>query len=679
MTPIQFHTDYEPQEKRTPRDNELLHIYTCPFCEKEGKFHYFPEGGKTEDKPPTTWDCKSCGKKGNVYVFIQRYYEEVCTRNISDLKNDWDLPTRVFNQIKFSPHTQCHILPTFRSGKLNNLYKIVEKRDDPTSTVSNLKRRLYGTPGIKPTLNNWDEDAHDEIWFCEGQKDRLAALAIIGDGRDITPVATPGANVFNKSWLNFLQGKKLVLLFDNDDAGEEAMQKIIEECSKSSIKPAEIQKIHWPKGSKKGMDLYDLYQQNKGRSWTEIQQLLHPVQIESATTTVSSKIIADTSCSSYQECEDVLKQAYHVTRDMRTLFSMILASIFSIKVEGEQLWVKGVATPGAGKSRLAKAVSASDYVVSLSTFTGLFSGWQDGDDEDPSLVPEISGRTLIVKDADALLKQPKIEIIMSELRDFYDKDSSVRYGNRRSYKYQGVRSTFVMLGTQVLRRADQSFLGERLLTVEMDTSPSEERAITEMAMQRAIDLGQGKKIDLDKKIMEATAGFIDNLRQRELDSEITVEFQKVIINLCKLTALMRTMVDRDRNGKLQSAPIPELPTRLIGQIVTATYSLCAVYGLNRPTEEVHRIIVKVLRDTINPRGYRFQICEQLLENPNASAQELMAATGLGKNILSGEIRDMIDLNMLKTGTKASSSAGYSCNTFALKPDISTNLKDIING
>ena len=48
---------------------------------------------------------------------------------------------------------------------------------------------------------------------------------------------------------------------------------------------------------------------------------------------------------------------------------------------------------------------------------------------DASLIPLIAGKTLIVKDADALLRQKNVEQIFSELRDFYDKDSSTFYKN----------------------------------------------------------------------------------------------------------------------------------------------------------------------------------------------------------------------------------------------------------
>ena len=115
MTPIQFHTDFVPKEKTATKTGEDLHIYTCPFCEKEDHFYYFPSN--------TTWDCKVCGRKGNKYGFIQHLYNEVCNKNITGLSQLWQLPKRVFSEVRYNPLNGTYVIPTFRNEKLNNLYK----------------------------------------------------------------------------------------------------------------------------------------------------------------------------------------------------------------------------------------------------------------------------------------------------------------------------------------------------------------------------------------------------------------------------------------------------------------------------------------------------------------------------------------------------------------------------
>ncbi len=663
MTPIEFHTDFEPSKKSNSKGEEI-HIYDCPFCEKEQHLYYFPSN--------TAWDCKVCGKKGNVHVFNQMIYNDVCNKKVDGLQEHWILPKRVFEDIRYNPLNGSWVLPTFRNNKLNNLYKLVEV-NSTTSDRSSIKS--FGTPGLAATLFDWTDDAHDEIWICEGQKDKLAAEAIIGNAHDVTAVGVPGSNMFKESWMPAFQGKKVVILFDNDIPGEKGGDKIIEFFVKSHLKPASIHRLVW-NGQVEGYDLYDLYQEEKGRSWTVANQMFEEVKEEDAVKVTSETIIEDVSCDSYDKALDAFAEAFYITRDMKACLAMCMASIYSINIPGDQLWLKIIGPPGCGKTRIAKAMSASDYVVSKSTFTGLFSGWKDNEDKDPSLVPLITGRTLVVKDADALMRQPNIEKIMSELRDFYDKDSSVHYGNRQAYDYRNIKSTFIMMGTEALRRVDQSFLGERLLAIEMNASRSEETNIKNKALERSIKVALGETADPEDQIMASMKGWINHLRERKLDSTLPEEYKQYILRLCSVTALLRTQCDRDFKGKLRSPAVPELPTRLIAQMVVGSLALCAVYGENSPNHEIASTITKVMRDTMNPRSHRYLICDCMIENPSITVPDLILATKLSKNVVYDEMADLKELNFVKSQRIPGSQPGYSIDAYTLRDEISSPFKEI---
>ena len=653
MTPIEFHTDFIPTEKLTPK-GEDLHVYDCPFCQKEQHLYFFPA--------TTTWDCKVCGRKGNNYTFLQLVYNELCQLGTKDLAADWQLPDRALETVRFNPLIQQFVVPSFRNGKLNNLYKVTDKR-------------VMGTPGLPTTLLGWDDDSSQEIWLCEGQKDYFAAIAIIGS-RDITPLGVPGAASFKSSWLGAFQDKDLVLLYDNDEAGSKGMEKVIAMITESPCKPKSIKKIHWPDSTDEGYDLRDFYVEHKTKSYSLLVPHLQPVENAEAVKVSVENVIEDFSCDSYNKALDSFSTAFHTTPDMRAALAMTMASIYSINIDGEQLWLKILGPPGCGKTRIAKAVSASDHVLSLSTFTGLFSGWSDGDDSDAGLIPHLKGRSLIVKDADALLRQPNIEKIMSELRDFYDKDSSVRYGNRRHFTYQDIRSTFIMLGTQVLRRTDQSFLGERTLTIEMDVLPSDKEAISRKMMERSLAVALGHTDNPESKIMSSMKGWVNHLRDTKLDCNLPPDFQELIFRLCNLTALLRTQVDRDFRGHLLSPAMPELPTRLIGQCITAALSLCAVFSVNLPTQEVFAIITKVLRDTINPRSHRFLLCDIMIDTPGITANQLLEASGLDKNVIANELRDLVELNFVKVMKVEGRSPGYKADGFTLRDEIAIPFREI---
>jgi predicted transcriptional regulator/energy-coupling factor transporter ATP-binding protein EcfA2 len=654
MDAFQFHTGFEITEKRTGKGEKLFEM-DCPFCGKEGHFHFFED---------TRFGCKVCSVKGNVYEFIHLIYDQ-CLQDLGQLPKQRSLPERALSGIKFNRLTESFVLPTYKMGKMNNLYK----------TGPGL--RWMGTPGLTTTLYNWDEASEQEVWMCEGQWDRCAATAIIGNNHPITPIAIPGAASFKESWCGAFNGKDVVLIFDNDEAGVKGLEHSLKVFEESAQKPRSLKYVCWPDKTPDGYDLRDFYIENGRRSYVALQDLIKDVDAPQSIRITTPSILEDFTCDSYDKALDAFEKAFHTTSDMRAALACTMASIYSINVKGEQLWFKIIGPPGCGKTRIAKAVSGSDHVVSKSTFTGLFSGWTDNSEDDPGLIPLISGRTMIVKDADALLRQPNIEKIMSELRDFYDKDSSVQYKNRRSYEYRDIKSTIIICGTQVLRRADQSFLGERFLSVEMDVTAVDQEAISQKMMERSMEVAMGVTKDPETQIMSSMKGWINHLRERKLDCVISTEFQQNLIRLCTLTALMRTAVDRDFKRKLMSPAVPELPTRLIGQMITATLSLSAVFGDNSPDTKVFSIIQKILRDTINPRSNRFKICDALMEHPNIDAFELMEALNMPKTTLNEELEDLQELGFLHISQRASDSPGRRRHIFRLDDRIATPMRDLL--
>jgi predicted transcriptional regulator len=196
-------------------------------------------------------------------------------------------------------------------------------------------------------------------------------------------------------------------------------------------------------------------------------------------------------------------------------------------------------------------------------------------------------------------------------------------------------------------------------------------------MERSLEVAMGVTKDPETTIMSAMKGWINHLRDRKLDSTLTPEFQQILIRLCSLTALMRTTVDRDFKRKLVSPAVPELPTRLIGQMVTASLSYSAVFGQNTPDIKVHNHIVKILRDTINPRSNRFKICNFLMENPNVDAYQLMDGTLIPKSTLNEEIEDLMELGFLHASHKASDSPGRRRHVFRLDDRIASPMRDLL--
>ena len=671
MNPFEFWTGLEAEEHGDQ------YISTCPFCEKSEKFYFNKD---------FLWDCKNLScvdpinrkpRSGNLVSFLRQLYEEHDTiTKASQIVSDWrQLPTARISQLglKYNPLNDSIMIPTFKNGKLNNLYK-AEKRND--------KVLVLCTPSMEHTIMNWPEDPHQTIWICEGHWDRIAAEAIVGNANNITCIGVPGAGVWKKGWTDILVDRDVVFCYDNDNSGRVGFEKVIaKHIASHPQKPKSVSFIEWDKELPDKYDLNDCYKTHQRKSFEYLTPFIKPFKVSEGTVIVKQTIEnvqANITIDSFDKFMDVFKETYHTTPDMELSLLLVLVSIYSLNVGGEQIWLRLIGPPGCGKTTIAKAVSASDQVLLRSTFTGLFSGYNDGSNEDKSLVPIIAGKTLFVKDADALLQQANISRIFSELRDFYDKDSSTGYRHGFNHDYRNIPSTMVLCGTNVLRRADQAFLGERFLDLEMRISPRDEELISQRMLERSMMLASDpSKLPPEIHVQAAAKGFIDHhLTNRVLNSGLTKELQGNILRLAKLTAKMRTKVDRDTFGKgdVTFSPVAELPTRLIGQL--SKMMMCVPMVLGRDDEPIsNKLLKKVVRDVIDPSSNRYKLCQDLMEGWYGR-DELVEMTGMSKSMVTRELDDLRILRLVDERLGASNIPKHKRLVFTLRDDIKEGLIQI---
>jgi len=625
MNIFEFHTGLKVNST-----NQIQSTMDCPFCLKENHFYFNPTN--------FMFDCKVCSKSGNAITFLRLWYEtfDNLTKTSHALSEIRGIPVQYFQEagIQYNQYNGTYILPTYKNGKINNLYKI-SPENDPETGKEFLKSRC--SPGMESTIFNWDQEWHPTIWVCEGWGDKLAAEYITRD-QAISCIGVPGANIWDTKWLEILSGKNIVFLYDNDDAGKIGFETVIlKHIANSQNKPKSISYLeHIDK--KKGYDVNDYLKDYGKTTFQEISAHIKPFKVAETVIIVKTPvetIMEDKDCDTFDKLLIHFKELYYTTPDMELGLLLMFISIYSLKLEGDQVWVKMIGPAGSGKSTILKAISACDRVVLRSTLTGLFSGHtKDGEEEneDHSLIPIITGNMLGVKDADALLQQPNIARIMSEFRDFYDKDSSTQYRTGKHHDYQNRRCTVTLCGTNALRKLDNNFLGERFMDFELHLTREERKHITEKSLQNAMSVAMRQDANIpDMSIMAAAKGFANHLSTREPIGDIPQELQNNILTLTELASKLRTKVDRARFGnEITFAPIVEVPSRLIKQLIKVAMCCPVVLGEKTYGPTAKRLVYKIVRDIIDPKSIRYRICNLLSYN-HMTGPEIADAMGYEKN------------------------------------------------
>lgn len=637
--PFRFHTGQSYSYTPHPEIEKSQWQGKCPFCNKED--HFFFNG-------TWQWDCKICKKEGNVYTFIRLWHEKCVYTNVDHLAAARGLPLKVFRlaQVKWNPNNSSYIIPTFRDGKINGLYKAIQ---DPMSG----KFQILNMPGVDTTLFNYPS-GNNEIILLEGLWDKLAADAICGDTRNVERVGMPGSG-FKNTWVSSLQNRRVFILTDNDDGGRAQKDLILKRIEASPQKPMEVFAIDWSSVDvKDGYDVNDAYLEHGTKAYEWLITLCKPV--ESLSNPLKEVTIsADTSCDSFEKLIERCKEAYYFTPDMELLLLLMLSSLYSLRVEGEQLWLRVIGPPGSSKTTLARIVGASEQAILRDTFTGLLSGWKDDDAADASLIPMISGKALVVKEADALLRQPNYDQIMSQLRAFYDKDIAATYLNRVNIDYKNIRSSFMLCGTHMLRGIDNVALGDRFLDYEFHVSEDDKEHIADKMLERSIEAGISGNSS-ENRVWEAAKGFIDH-HMSTVEGVATVgpEEKKRILQYSKLIAFMRAKVQRDRGGELLYKPYAEVPSRLIGQFTKLFQCAPRVLGIDYANTLVHKLVSRVVADIIDRESNRYRICEVLVVSPGRTRDQIQEMTDLPMHQVTKELDDMKELKLIETKVLRTSS------------------------
>ena len=562
------------------------HVGACPFCDHDDHFYINKDDGR--------FSCKSCGLEGNKYTFLQQLYE-ACLKTTKDKhwkaigKERQNLPWQIYRdaQIAYDNLQKCYLFPVWNDkGSVVNLYKWSGKRGDNLYSTPTCKLHLLGLQAI---------EEHGPIYIVEGHWDYLALNWLLEKEADgpYTVLAVPGASNFNEERdAKYFIDREVYVLFDNDTAGKKGQEKVVNALHSHPL--ASLRHIEWPESFKEGFDLEDLIAEDISsprKSLSKLKKYIHSV----------SSLNDEEEIEPIESFKEVVKQYnqhMHLSKELEDALALMFAVCFSVREESIPLWMFFVGPPGTGKTLLLQSIGQTHrthFESSLGPKT-LVSG-QKGD-YDPSLLPRLIGRTLVVKDWTELLTMPAQdqEQVISVLRGAYDGRYEKTYGNGMVRQYPSPDSPhrtcyFSLIAgvTHSIYKNDRSDYGERFLRYEIKSDK------VEVQMRKALS-NVKQNIKPEFLLRPIANAFLARTVEIDKLPTLSKKMEDRLIGLSIIISNIRSRVERHQ-GRLIYKPVLETPTRLVMQLLRLSRFLAFVYNKSEVDDQCYKLITKVAMDT----------------------------------------------------------------------------------
>jgi hypothetical protein len=578
----------------------------CPFADKPDKFYVNVEN--------QLWDSKVTGKSGNLSGFLRDisevYEDRLSEKKLTILARSRGLPVEAFIpwRIGHTGRVYTFLVSDQRSRPVDiRMYQV----GGPVMTTAGCHPGLFGAERMtKP----------GPVYICEGEWDAIALdwlrakLKMPG-----VVVGAPGAAIFKKEWANWFVGRDAVVLFDHDDPGrhgELRVQRVLGGVARS------LKYLHWPKRLETGYDLRDLItdkavgRREPSYCWNWIETRLRPytrtksiqgTDVQSQNPEPPQNVDARPSAYKEPASLDKVKEVYKkwLFVDDLTGLEVVLATALSSQLEGDPIWLFLVAPSGGAKTETLQSLSLHPltYLTSSLTPHSLISGAVAKNGSDPSLIPKLDGKVLVVKDFTSILsmRENDKDEIFGILRDAYDGKCSKVFGTGIVRSYDS-RFTVIAGVTPAIYEFSRHYssLGERFVNFCLGDSLKhkfENEVITKAISN--INAEPDMRWELQDVVRSFLSRNIDKHSPPALPKALIIK----IIHLAKFGARMRGSVGRDRFRPdiVVSRPSAEVGSRLGKQLAKLTIALAMVRDKDTVSETEYVVAKKVVLDTIPQR------------------------------------------------------------------------------
>lgn len=272
---------------------------------------------------------------------------------------------------------------------------------------------------------------------------------------------------------------------------------------------------------------------------------------------------------------------------------------FANRLGGDPVWGGIVGASGDTKTEVLRSLQKTDiYHLTSVTPNTLISGLpaEMARGEEPSLLPKLDGKVLVVKDLTPLITgHPETRMaVLGQLRDAYDGFSGKAFGTGELKQFKS-KFGFLFAVTPVIETCWPVInqLGERFVYYRCPKGDS-------LAKVRAAAANSNQKDQMRAELASASKMVLELPVPDEVP--LSTEVEEQLVSLADLIAVARTPVKRaGRTDEIEYLPSPEVGTRLVGQFIQLARGIAIVRQQPQVDESVMDLIRHVARSGIQHR------------------------------------------------------------------------------
>lgn len=623
------------------------------------------------------FDCKVSSISGN----LQTFFAEKSKRNEANFRGvvaqklaaARKLPIRALRAWRMGWDGRQYTYPLAAYG--DKCYDLRRYQLDGKEKATTGGRVFFGGVVVPQaaevflTEGGWDGMALWEMFQVAGEAGGETAVetgetgeAAGEAGAPATVLSVPGAGSFPTSAAAWFAGKKVRVCYDNDEPGRRGAYRI-----QKALGPvaAELLYVTWPDGLPEGFDVRDFY--TNGKTLAEFRTLLKPEcpgGFAPLAVPPVEQEIAKLTGPGLLPAEVLKRYRKYLYLPHPEVLDVVYGAVFANRLDGDPIWLFLVAPSGGTKTELILSLSDAPLIRSISSLTPhtLVSGaFRENGGGDPSLLPQLNGRVLCIKDFTTILSMPQQarDEIFGTLREVYDGRFEKSWGTGLARRYDA-KFGIIAGVTPLIEKfsASNTVMGERFIKYRI---PRAGRLQSDDSIIDAALANLNRETKMRADLQACSKEILSRAVSKEAAPELPVDIRVKVRKLAQWVAALRGAVLRERYTQIvEYKPTAEVGTRLAKQFAKLAQGIALYHYKDMVDPEIYQIVLAIARGTVPDRpeglirrmylGER-EAAERGEAPPAYTALELGAKTQLDERTCQAVLMDLTLLRVVKVQDK----------------------------